>query len=65
MFRYEVGATILVKQYDNTDYEPIQVKILAKSPRTIKVEILSGNWFRVGDIHILTADRWFSIGRMV
>ena len=64
MFRYEVGAIILVKNRERLEYEPIEVEILAKAPNTIKVEILSGGWFRVGSIQILTNDKWFSIGRM-
>ena len=63
MFRYEIGATILVKKYGHTT--PVHVKILAKAPNTIKVEVLDDSWFRKGQIQILTADDWFTIGRMV
>ena len=64
MFRYEIGATILVKRYSNTDYEPTEVKILAKAPNTIKAEILSDGWFKRGEIRILTSCDWFSVGRI-
>ena len=64
MFRFEVGATILVGRFSNTDYEPTEVEILAKAPGAIKVRVLSSGWFGVGDIRILTADTWFSLGRM-
>jgi len=64
MFRYEVGATILVKRYADTDSEPIEVKILARGRNVIKVEVLSGGWFELGAIRILTNDVWYSIGRI-
>ena len=64
MFRYEVGATILVERYENPDYEPMKVEILSKAPHMIEVKVLSGSWFSIGDIRILTDDVWFSIGRM-
>ena len=65
MFRFEVGATILVKQYDNPSYAPIEVKILAKAPNAIKAEILTGGWFPQGVIRILTSDKWYPIGRIL
>lgn len=64
MFRFEIGATILVKQYLRTDCEPMEVKILSKAPNTIKVLVLSDGWFRLNSIHILTSNKWFSVGRM-
>ena len=64
MFRYEVGATILVMRYENPEHEPTQVEILAKAPSTIKVLVLSDGWFKANDIRILTSDKWYSIGRM-
>ena len=64
MFRYEVGATILVRRHRNVEHEPAHVKILAKSPNTIKVKVLSDGWFRIGEIRILTSGEWFSVGRM-
>ena len=64
MFRYEVGATILVKRYEAPDYEPIEVEILSKAPNTIKVLILSDGWFARNAISILTSDKWYSVGRM-
>lgn len=64
MFRYEVGATILVMQYDKPDYEPTEVVILAKAPNAIKVEILSGGWYPLGSIRVLTNDKWYSVGRI-
>ena len=64
MFRYEIGATILVSKYSIEDHEPTEVKILAKAPNTIKVEILSDGWFKRGDIRILSGDTWYAIGRI-
>ena len=64
MFRYEIGAKILVKRREDTDYEPIQVEILAKARNTIKVKVLSGGWFPIGAITILTSYKWFSVGRL-
>lgn len=64
MWRFETGATILVKRHDNVEHESTEVKILAKAPNIIKVEILSDGWFRRGEIRILSADDWFSMGRI-
>jgi len=64
MFRYEVGAKILVMRREHPEYEPTQVRILAKAPNAIKVEILSDGWFKRNDIRILTNDKWYSIGRI-
>jgi len=64
MFRYEVGAKILVLNRENPECEPTQVEILAKAPNAIKVLVLSDGWFKRHDIRILTDDRWFSISRM-
>lgn len=64
MFRYEVGANILVKRHRRPDDEPIEVKILAKGENLIKAEILSDGWFAIGAIRILTGDEWYSIGRI-
>jgi len=64
MFRYEIGAEILVGRHDNLEHEPTLVKILDKAPNTIKVEILSDGWFRRGEIRILTDDKWFTLKRM-
>lgn len=64
MFRYEIGAIILVKRYKGLDCEPVEVKILAKGSNTIKVEVLSGGWFELGSIRILTGDKWYSVGRI-
>ena len=64
MFRYEVGAKILVMRYENSEHEPTQVEILAKAPNAIKVCVLSDGWFKRHDIRILTNDKWYSISRM-
>ena len=64
MFRFEIGATILVKRFNDTEYEPQEVKILAKAPNTIKVLTLTDGWFGVDKIRILTSDKWYSVGRI-
>jgi len=64
MFRYEIGATVLVLKYFIENQEPTEVKILAKAPNTIKVEILSDGWFKRGSIRILSGDVWYAIGRI-
>lgn len=63
MFRFEIGATILVKRHGRPDDEPIEVKILAKGSNLIKAEILSDGWFARGSIHILTGAKWYPAGR--
>lgn len=64
MFRFEVGAKILVRRYDWYDEdETIEVEILAKAPTQIKAKVLSDGWFRVGEIHWLSDKGWFPIGR--
>lgn len=64
MFRFEVGARILVKRFPDTDSEPIEVEILAKAPHMIKALILSDVWFARDSIHWLSAYDWFSLGRV-
>ena len=63
MFRYEVGAKILVKRFDWYDDKSIEVEILGKAPMRIKAKVLSGSWFRIGDIHWLSSREWFSVSR--
>ena len=64
MFRYEIGARILVMKYESVEHEPTQVEILSKASNVIKVRVLSDGWFKRYDIRILTSDKWYSIGRM-
>jgi len=64
MFRYEVGAKILVMKYESPEHEPTQVEVLAKAPNAIKVLVLSDGWFNRYDIRILASDKWYSISRM-
>ena len=64
MFRYEVGARILVMRHENPEHEPTQVEILAKAPNAIKALVLSDGWFKRHDIRIMTDDKWYSICRM-
>ena len=64
MFRYEVGATILVKRRDDVSKDPVSVQIIAKGTNTISVKVLDNNWFRMGSIQTLTSDNWFSVGRI-
>jgi len=64
MFRFEIGANILIKSYKRPDYDPLEVKILGKAPNKIKAEILSDGWFARGSIHILTGAEWYPIGRI-
>jgi len=64
MFRYEIGAHILLKCRDNPELEPIEVKILAKVPTRIKAEILSDGWFQRKSIHWLSDSNWFSVQRV-
>jgi len=64
MFRYEVGAKILVKRRDWDEVgKTIEVKVLNKAPNRIKVKVLSDGWFRVGEVHWLSNWEWFSVGR--
>jgi len=63
MFRYEVGAHILIRKADEPERGPIEVKILAKAPNMIKAEIISDGWFRVGETRWLHSDNWFSVSR--
>jgi len=64
MFRFEVGANILVRQA-GWDYErAIEVKILDKVPNRIKAEIVTDGWFKVGEVHWLSSDNWITIGRI-
>lgn len=65
MFRYEIGAHILVKRFEgDATQEAIEVKILAKAPNQIKAEVLSDGWFSLGSIHWLSGGDWFSIARV-
>jgi len=64
MFRYEIGAHILIRKADEPERESIEVKILAKAPNMIKAEIISDGWFRVGEIRWLHSDNWFPVGRL-
>jgi len=64
MFRYEVGAKILVRRRENPEHEPTQVEILAKAPNAIKVLVLSDGWFKRHEIRILTDEKWYSTNRM-
>jgi len=63
MFRFEVGAKILIKRYDWADDKTIEVEILDKAPTRIKAKILSAGWFKVGEIHWLSDREWFPVGR--
>ena len=65
MFRFKIGETILVKRFQNPNYEPTEVRILAKAPNAIKVEVLSDGWFGRGEIRILTGREWYSVGRII
>ena len=64
MFRYEVGAKILVVRFDWDEVsKAIEVEILGKAPTRIKAKILSDGWFEVGEIHWLSDREWFSVSR--
>ena len=65
MFRFEVGAHILVKRRDSPRYEAIEVEILAKSPGRIKAKICSDGWFSLDSIHWLDDSTWYAVGRVV
>lgn len=66
MFRYEIGARVLVRRYDWDEIgKAIEVKILDKVPTFIKAEVLSDGWFRIGEVHWLSDKEWFSISRVV
>jgi len=62
MFRYEIGAHILVRRIgmDTTT----DVEILDKAPNRIKVRVLSDDWFGLGKIVWLSDDGWISVGRV-
>ncbi len=64
MFRFEVGAHILIKRADNPEHEPIEVEILGKAPNMIKALIETDGWFTRRSIHWLTSTEWFAIGRV-
>jgi len=64
MFRYEIGAHILVKRQGYLEHDPIEVKIIARAPNMIKARIISDGWFKVGEIRWLTDSNWFSVGRV-
>jgi len=63
MFRFEAGARILIKRFESLDSEPIEVEILAKAPKMIKVQVLCDGYFAKNSIRWLSSDNWFSIGR--
>jgi len=62
MFRFEIGAKIIVKKSDGGYYH--DVEILAKYPNMIKAKILSDGWFKCGSIHWLNSDDWIPLGRV-
>lgn len=65
MFRFKVGTKILVRKNGWTpDQDSIEVKILAKVPRSIKVEVLSDGWFHRGEIRWLNDNTWFALARV-
>ena len=64
MFRYEIGAKILVRQWDwNEIGKTIEVEILEKAPTRIKARVLSDGWFKVGEVCWLSDKEWVSMGR--
>jgi len=65
MFRFEVGARVLLKKYD-WDYkdQAIEGEILDKAPNYIKVRILSGCWFSINSIHWIFDGAWYVVRRV-
>ena len=69
LMRYKIGQRVLVKRFDwDNDYshDPIEVKILEKSPVAVKVEVLSEGRWKIGTITWLDtlwnhSERWYVI----
>ena len=60
MFRYKVGARVLARNYTwEDDYQPVEVRILEKTRNHIKVEVLSGTWWKPGTILWLEDTYWY------
>lgn len=67
MFRYEVGATILIRRYDRSPGdEPVAVEILSKGPKVIRAMIMSDGdkYLSRGEIRILSSEEWCPICRL-
>jgi len=63
MFRFEVGANILLKKIGEGGVV-IEVEILAKAPWRIKALMEDDGWFRRHSIHWLSDDEWITLGRV-
>lgn len=65
MFRYEVGTRVLVRRCDwGINQESIEVEILDKEPANIKVMVLSGGWWKLGEIIWLSNPAWYILKRV-
>lgn len=65
MFRFEVGARVLVRNYDwDVNHVSIEVCILEKIPNHIKVTVESEGWGQLGEVLWLDDLNWYVYRRV-
>jgi len=53
---YRVGDRLLIQRNDGQYTPPVEVKLLEKAPKRIKIEVLSQGWWGLGTIHWTDTD---------